>query len=192
MPKNPLPSAGLTRRQRIQVIALAAAAVGMFGFAFALVPLYNVMCKSLGINGKTAGAAPASGSADLSRWVKVQFVTGLNSNMPWTFKPLTRSVRVHPGENKFVHFFSQNNSNHTMVIQAIPSVSPGLAAKYFKKTQCFCFVQHTFKAHQSMKMPLLFHIDKKLPKNIHEITLSYTLFDLTKAVQTQQGKNHDR
>jgi len=163
------------------IITLSAIAIGMFGFAFALVPLYNAMCKTLGINGKTSGTAAAlSTEVDNSRTIQVLFIGNIHGNMPWTFRPITRSINIHPGENKQVAFLGRNNSDHPIMMQAIPSISPGQAAKYFKKTQCFCFTQHTLPGKTSMRYPLVFHIDKHLPKNIHEVTLSYTLFDLTK------------
>lgn len=175
------------------VIILSTFAFGMLLFAFALVPLYNVLCKSFGINGKTSGAAVAkSKEIDNTRTVNVMFVTSLNENMPWTFYPKTRKITVHPGENKLVVFFGRNDTNHPMTIQAIPSISPGLGAKYFKKTQCFCFTQHTLGGKKSMDMPLLFHIDPHLPKDIHDITLSYTLFDLTKFNSAKHSKTQTR
>lgn len=151
----------------------------MFGFGFALVPIYNVLCSSFGINGKTSGPAAAGDASqiDMSRLVTVQFVATDNANLPWKFYPLQKSVQVHPGENKKVAFFAENDSGKTMTVQAIPSVSPGIAAKYLKKTECFCFTQQTFTSGQAMEMPLLFHLDPALPKDITTLTLSYTMFD---------------
>ena len=172
------------RSHRKLVMILSGFALFMLGFGFALVPLYNVLCKQFGINGKTAGYAEAkSHVVDNTRTIKVNFIAAVNENMPWTFATKQHSVIVHPGENKMVAYFGRNDSKHSMVMQAIPSISPGLAAKYFKKTQCFCFTQHTLGAHKSMDMPLLFHVDTHIPKDIKEITLSYTLFDLTKFVK---------
>ncbi len=174
-----------TKNKRI-VRWLLCVAVGMFGFGFALIPLYNVMCDVLGINGKTGGAVSAvSQHVDKSREIIVQFVANNNENLPWKFHPNTKQIEFHPGEITRISYFAQNDSNHDMTVQAIPSVTPGLAAKYLKKTECFCFTQQTLKPHEKMDMPLLFHIDPDLPKNIHTITLSYTLFDVT----NRQTKN---
>ena len=162
--------------------------VGMFAFGFALVPLYNVMCKQLGINGKVGNQAKALGvSVDKTRTVKVIFLATNNAGLPWTFKPNTRSVTLHPGENTHISYYAKNNTNHTMTVQAIPSIAPGRAAQYMKKTECFCFTRQTFGPHQAMDMPLLFHIDTDLPKNIHTLTLSYTLFHVKDAKDIVKG-----
>ncbi|GAB4393356.1 MAG: cytochrome c oxidase assembly protein [Gammaproteobacteria bacterium] len=161
----------------------------MFAFGFALVPLYNVFCSVTGLNGKTGGRVvyqQSPNKIDKQRWVTIEFVANKNENLPWDFKPMTARIRVHPGEMQRVNFFAANHTNHSMTIQAIPSVAPGIAAKYLKKTECFCFTKQTFAAKQAMEMPVLFHIDKELPDNVNTITLSYTLFDLTQ----QQGA-HD-
>ncbi len=160
-------------------LKLGMAAIGMFGFGYALVPVYNVLCKQLGINGKTANYSIANDvTVDESRTIKVEFLTTMNSYLPWEFKPLTHSLEVHPGEDARLSFYAKNNSGRTMTVQAIPSVTPGIAAKHLKKTQCFCFTQQTLKAGESMTMPIIFHLDNELPKDIEELTLSYTLFEI--------------
>lgn len=160
---------------------LLAVVVGMFGFGFALIPVYNVMCKQLGINGKTENKSIAAiKTIDKSRTITIEFVANANAQLPWDFYPLTTEVKLHPGENVLINFYAKNNSPDRMTVQAIPSVAPGLAANYLKKTECFCFTQQTFGGREGRKMPVLFHIDPDLPKNIHEITLSYTMFDTAK------------
>lgn len=152
----------------------------MFGFGFAMIPLYNVLCKNLGINGKTdKHAYVTSNEIDLSRSIRVEFMANNNNYLPWDFYPRLHRIQLHPGENILVYFEAKNNSGREMTVQAIPSVSPGLAARYLKKTECFCFTQQTFTAGQQRDMPVLFHIDNHLPKNINTITLAYTLFDTT-------------
>lgn len=153
--------------------------VGMFGFGYATVPLYNVMCKKLGINGRSGDVAVNDSIIDKSRTITVQFLANNNANLPWKFYPLKKSIEVHPGESTKIAYFAENDSDKTMMVQAIPSVAPGNAAKYLKKTECFCFTQQVLKSKQSMEMPLLFHLDTHLPENVHIVTLSYTLFDVT-------------
>lgn len=157
-------------------------AVFMFAFGYALVPIYDVLCDITGLNGKTGGPTMASEavSIDTSRTVTVQFLTTKNAGLPWIFKPMVKSITLHPGENKRVDFFAENDTNKTMTVQAIPSVTPSLAANYLKKTECFCFNQQTLTAHEQVKMPLIFHLDKDLPKQYHTVTLSYTLFNAEK------------
>ena len=165
--------------KRLTIILLLIA-IGMFGFGYALVPLYNVLCKNLGINGKTSNEAssPVS-SVDLSRTITVQFLATNNANLPWQFRPNQTSVEIHPGQNTRVSYYAKNNAHKTMTVQAIPSVTPSIAAKYLKKTECFCFRQQTLASGASMDMPILFHLDRDLPKEINTVTLSYTLFDNT-------------
>jgi len=165
-------------------ILLVAGVIGMFGFGYALVPIYNVMCKSFGINGKPTNAAEAmDNTVDYSRTITVQFLATRNNYLPWKFHPLTKSVKIHPGENKKVAFFAQNETESDMVVQAIPSVTPGQAASHLKKTECFCFTKQMMKGRQGMEWPLLFHLDRDLPKHIRTVTLSYTLFDITKTAK---------
>lgn len=155
----------------------------MFGFAYALVPLYNVMCTVIGINGKTSPMyAPLANSKniDYSREITVQFIASRNEELPWQFYPLVNKIVIHPGENKRVAFFAENDSGKQMTVQAIPSVSPGEVAKYIKKTECFCFQQQTLKNKESADLPLIFHIDREVPSDIKLVTLSYTLFDAEK------------
>jgi len=152
--------------------------VGMFGFGFALVPLYDTFCAVTGLNGKTDDVAYSGDvmTVDSNRKIKVEFMTTLNENMPWDFKPLQHSVTVHPGQPTKVSFVVRNRTDKDMIGQAIPSVAPGLAAGYFKKTECFCFTEQKLKAGEEKEMPVVFIIDPAIDEDIHEITLSYTFF----------------
>jgi cytochrome c oxidase assembly protein subunit 11 len=173
------------KKNRRLVTYLLLLVVGMFGFGFALVPLYNVFCKVTGLNGKTNQTAIYNngGVVDKSRTVIVQFLATNNANLPWEFYPLVTTIKVHPGENTRIAYYAKNNSSQTMTVQAIPSVTPGAAAAHLKKTECFCFTQQTFKAGEARNMPVLFHVDTELPKDIHEIALSYTMFDAGKYIK---------
>jgi cytochrome c oxidase assembly protein subunit 11 len=157
------------------------AGVAMFGFAlFVMPPLYDALCEITGLGGKTDGRYLAEQPAvDGERVVKVQFVTTNNSDMPWEFRPLTDSIRVHPGESHKIEFYARNDTERDMVAQAIPSVTPGNAAQYLQKTQCFCFDQQPLKAGAEANMPVVFFVDPALPPSVNTITLSYNLFDVT-------------
>lgn len=164
------------------VAKLGAVAVAMFAFVFVvMVPLYNVLCDALGINGKTSSEAYTSvvAQVDESRSVKVQFVATNNDGMPWAFSPDVTEMVVHPGAANDTVFFAANPTTNSMIAQAIPSVSPSRAAEYFHKTECFCFEQQPLDGHSEAEMPLQFIIDQDLPTDIQTITLSYTLFDVT-------------
>ena len=169
----------LTSSNRRLAIILAIATLAMFGFGYAMVPLYSVLCKTLGLNGKTDSMVAAQSSVvDLKRTVTIEFIANTNAGLPWDFYPEVKKVELHPGENKLVKFYAKNNSTQTMTVQAIPSVSPGPVAKYLKKTECFCFTQQTFKSHEGRDMPVLFHLDTDFPKEVNTLTLAYTMFDV--------------
>ncbi|WP_062061153.1 cytochrome c oxidase assembly protein [Cellvibrio sp. OA-2007] len=154
--------------------------IAMFGFGFALVPLYDVFCRYTGINGKTENtAAPASRRVDASREISVEFLANLDPGIAWSFAPEIVSVSVHPGQVKIVNFLAENLTDKAMIGRAVPSVSPGEAARYFKKIECFCFVEQPLDAHQAKFMPVQFYIDPELPSHFTTITLSYRLYNNT-------------
>lgn len=167
------------------VIKLVAIVFCMFGFAFALVPLYEVFCEITGINGKTSDTAAVyeSVEVDRSRVITVEFITRTNTGMPWEFKAQTRKVQVFPGEMNQVDFYVKNATNKNYVAQAIPSVSPGTAALYINKTECFCFNHQPLLAGEEALMPMKFYVDPQLPKEITFFTLQYTLYDVTSSAQ---------
>jgi cytochrome c oxidase assembly protein subunit 11 len=154
--------------------------IGMFGFGYALVPLYDVICEVTGINGKTgrvSAQAAEQMEVDQNRTVTVEFVANINADLPWEFKPLQTKLEIHPGQTGTVSYVAYNTSDRDMIGQAIPSVAPGLASLYFSKTECFCFTQQLLKAGEKKEMPVRFIIDPRLPKNISTVTLSYTFFE---------------
>ena len=169
---------GTGNRQRRQTLLLLALAVGMFGFAFALVPLYAVFCELTGLNGKTGGAAQFEQkvSSANDRLVTVQFLAQVGNGMPWEFRPTEHSLRVRPGELTNTTFFARNRASIAVTGQAVPSVSPGQAALYLHKTECFCFTQQRLEAGEEMEMPVTFFVDAELPESIPTLSLSYTLF----------------
>jgi cytochrome c oxidase assembly protein subunit 11 len=182
---NNLNPVNFTTNKHFKLVAfLLMVVILMFVFGFALVPIYNSICKTLGINGKITGqAAPYThGLVALDREITVEFVANQTSSMPWLFYPKVKKIKIHPGEVAKLAFYAENQTNKRMTVQAIPSVTPGIAAKYIKKTECFCFTQQTLNGHEGMEMPLLFHLDLDLPAKVKTLTLSYTLFDVTSRV----------
>lgn len=164
---------------------LVLSVIGMFGFGFALVPLYDVMCEALGINGKTntvSAVQPQGMQPDYSRTVRVEFMSHIKPDMPWQFVPETRVLEVHPGEVVQTNYIAKNLSGLSLVGQAVPSVSPGNGATYFNKMECFCFNQQPLDGHKSAEMGLIFYIEPEIPESIHTLTLSYTLFNITSDV----------
>ena len=169
----------LASANRKLVGRLGLVVIAMFGFGFALVPLYDVFCDITGLNGKTGRVAAGdvlSGQVDTEREVTVEFVVAINSDLPWEIKPLVRKIRVHPGEITEVKYGARNVTANTVVGQAVPSLVPGLASKYFNKTECFCFTQQTLTDGEYKEMPLRFVVDPALPKDMKSVALSYTFF----------------
>lgn len=175
----------LTGVNRRMLRKLAVVTVGMFGFGYALVPMYEAICEATGINilaiGEQAllgnkGKAPANSQVDLTRTITVEF--DANSRGPWDFKPAQRSVQVHPGELTTVMYEFQNIQNRRMSAQAIPSYAPMQAQAHFNKVECFCFNQYTLEPGEKKSWPVAFVIDPKLSKDVTTITLSYTFFEV--------------
>lgn len=157
-------------------------AVGMFGFGWALIPLYDLICDVTGLGGDTGGQYtydPASERVDRSRLVKINFVVNTNEGMPWQFWAEKNGMRVHPGELNEAKFYVKNTTDRTMVGQAIPSVVPLAATDHFHKTECFCFRSQLLAPGEEMEMPMRFFVDADVPKTVQSISLSYALFDIT-------------
>lgn len=164
------------------VAKLVLLVAGMFGFAFALVPLYDLLCEMTGLGGRTGGAyvyEPADTRVDTSRLVKVNLITNTNDGMPWQFWGETQTVRVHPGELTEVKFYVKNPTNRVMVGQAIPSVAPNAAAEHFHKTECFCFQRQILQPGEQLEMPMRFLVAPELPQYVQSVSLSYSMFDIT-------------
>lgn len=156
--------------------------LAMFLFAFGLVPLYDVICDITGLNGKTGGQyeyAEADLEADASRTIGIRFVTNNNAGMPWGFGANASLMKINPGGVNEALFHASNPTDRIMVAQTIPSVSPGRAAAFFHKTQCFCFDQQVLMPGESVEMPVRFIVDRALPASVDSITLSYTMYDIT-------------
>jgi len=160
---------------------LVLVAVAMFGFGYALVPLYDVLCDITGQNAKLQASAESENTfvVDESREVTVEFLTSINESTPLEFRAETHSMKVHPGQYYTVNFYARNTLAGTIKVMAIPSITPGLAEEFFKKVQCFCFQQQSFAAHEEKTMPVRFVVKPDLPERYKTITLSYTFFDRT-------------
>ena len=179
---------GLRRENLKMVGKLAVVAGGMFAFGYALIPIYKHICEVTGINilslserqvpgGGTAGAnVKLNTQVDTSRTITVEF--DANVRGPWQFKPAQRSVQVHPGELATVMYEFENTQPRTMAAQAIPSYAPRNAAAHFNKLECFCFNEYTLQPGEAKQWPVVFVIDRKLPKDVTTITLSYTFFEV--------------
>ncbi len=174
------------RTENIRMLGkLAIVAAGMFGFGYALVPIYKHICEALGINILALGernvpglskATPSNTQVDSSRTITVEF--DANARGPWSFRPAQRSLQVHPGEMATVMYEFENVQNRRMSAQAIPSYAPRQASAHFNKLECFCFNEYTLEPGEKKSWPVVFVIDPKLAKDVTTITLSYTFFEV--------------
>lgn len=159
---------------------LVTVAVLMFGFGYAMVPLYEKFCEITGIGGRTGGMVAEADVADLgvdeSRWVTVNFDVNVNRALPWDVRPTETFMRVRPGKLYETTYLMHNRAGRLNVGQAVPSVAPGSAALYFNKTECFCFEEQPMAAGETREMPVRFVVDPRLPENIDIVTLSYMMY----------------
>ncbi|TDP85762.1 cytochrome c oxidase assembly protein subunit 11 [Aquabacterium commune] len=190
-----LPAALLRLRQaNLNMVGkLTVVTAVMFGFGYAMVPMYKHICEALGINVLSLTEQQVPGAAgrarntqvDLTRTITVEF--DANARGPWDFKPEMRTVRVHPGEVTTVVYEFHNRQSRTMAAQAIPSYAPKQATAHFNKLECFCFTEHTLAPGETKRWPVVFVIDPKLPKDVSTITLSYTFFEVGGKVPAAPG-----
>jgi cytochrome c oxidase assembly protein subunit 11 len=189
-------SRGLQRDNRALLRKLAVIAVLMFGFGYALVPLYKSICEALGINVLSLSERQVTGigksvdggntQVDRSRTITVEF--DANARGPFEFMPAQRSLQVHPGELTTVMYEFRNTQNRALAAQAIPSYAPKQATAHFNKLECFCFNEYTLAPGESKQWPVVFVIDPRLPKDVRTITLSYTFFEVKGKVAAQAAE----
>jgi len=179
---NPSPAEQKNRANKKLGFKMAWIVVGSLLFAFALVPLYDVLCTMTGLNGKTNNTATElkNTKVDKTRWVTVQFTSSVMPGLGWNFYPKQASVKVHPGQVETALFEAKNITSQTVAGQAIPSVTPGQAAAYLKKIECFCFKKQELKPGETKIMPLRFFVSPDLPSEVKEMTLSYAFFSAGK------------
>ena len=172
-------------------LGLLGAAIFMFFFSFMLVPLYNVFCEVTGLNGKIYGPSDffKTQKEQFNRDVNVRFLSQVNESAQVTFYPSSESITVATDKVSRTSYIARNNTNKSLVLTIIPSVSPGLAAEQVKKIQCFCFEEQTLGPYEEQEWPIRFYVDSELSENVNNIYLSYTLFEnnRTQAI----SMNHD-
>ena len=171
----------MNTRDRWLPLKLVGMTVGMFAFAFSLVPLYDAFCELTGFGGRTNTAPVAVTESSTGRTVTVQFTTTVNELAPYDFEPVVTSMEVEVGKVYDATFIARNLTQAARVGQAIPSVVPNRAGEFFRKTECFCFNNQPFEGGETKEMPLVFMVDSGLPDYIDTITLSYTFFNIESA-----------
>jgi cytochrome c oxidase assembly protein subunit 11 len=150
----------------------------MFAFGFAMVPFYKKLCEVAGLNSIIKPDAVTNTQVDASRSVTMEFDVNVRSGLPWTFRPLEKSVRFHPGELVQVEFEVINNSDTALTGQAIPSWGPQVVGRHFRKLECFCFVQQTLQPGEVRRMPVVFVVETTIPDDVNYVTMSYTFFEV--------------
>jgi cytochrome c oxidase assembly protein subunit 11 len=150
----------------------------MFGFGYAMVPFYKKLCEVTGLNSVVKRESVTNTQIDTSRSLTMEFDTNVRNDLPWTFTPVERSVRFHPGELVQVEFEVRNNSDRVLTGQAIPSWGPQVAGRHFKKLDCFCFTQQTLQPGEVRRMPVVFVVEPTLPADVNYVTMSYTFFQV--------------
>ena len=174
------------RSNRKLGLTLAMVTIAMFGFGYALVPLYDVFCEITGLGGKTGrvtSESVAQTESDQNRTVTVEFITNVNAALPWQFRPKVSKVKVHPGKETLVYFEAANKENFEIIGHAVPSVAPNVMAKYLNKTECFCFTQQVLGPGERKDMPVRFVVDPNLPAHVKTLTLAYTFFEAQETAQ---------
>jgi len=154
-------------------------AIVMFGFGYVMVPIYDVLCDITGLNGKTGEISQSEAETkrvDVDRLVTVEFDTNVNPALPWKFKAVEYKMKVHPGEIAEAVFIVENESDRSVIGQAVPSVAPAQASLFFNKTECFCFTKQILEPGERKEIIVRFVVDTELPKKISTMTLSYTFF----------------
>lgn len=174
-------------RKRRTLLLLAGLALGMFGFGFAMVPLYGLLCDvtglqsvermgELGLGGTTGAGLAGVGQDDgEGRWVTVKFDSTVHPDLPWSVGPLESKVRVRLGEARVVNFVAENRAGTAVTGQALPSIAPWKAGGFFAKIECFCFTQQTLAGGERKEMPVRFVVSRDLPDDVDSITLSYSV-----------------
>jgi cytochrome c oxidase assembly protein subunit 11 len=180
----------VARANRVLLRKLLVVAAAMFGFGFALVPIYKKICETAGIYNLDRPDEVRNTQVDTGRLVTIEFDANTRG-LPWEFRPLQRSVQVHPGQLVQVLYEARNNSGTPVVGQAIASYGPQAAAQYVKKLECFCFARQELQANEARQMPVQFVVDARLPADVSVITLSYTFFELPGTRQDSAGRAGD-
>ena len=169
----------IAQSNRRLFIRLALVALGMFGFGYPLVPFYYQICAAWNVNSLgQVDEKPVNTQVDASRTITVEFDSNAHGQLPWRFKPLVNHIEVHPGELATVEYEVVNERREAITGQAVPSYGPERAAEYFRKIECFCFSQQTLAPGETRRMPVVFVVDPKLPKDVTNIALSYTFFEV--------------
>jgi cytochrome c oxidase assembly protein subunit 11 len=177
----------LHKAHRSLTLKLLGIALGSFGFGFALVPLYNVICGVTGVGDQTTllRKVKAIENVDTTRTITIEFLGNVASAGEWDFEPVKRTIEIHPGKLYSAEFFAHNLTGRDTTAQAVPNIAPSKVAAFFHKTECFCFSPQHFTVNEQRNMPIRFIVDPAIPKYVDRITLAYTFYDESSRVSSR-------
>jgi cytochrome c oxidase assembly protein subunit 11 len=174
---GPVGTTHTERANRALLLKFSVIVVVMFAFGYLLVPFYEQLCKATGLRDLGTPDEVGNTQTDKTRTVRIEFDANVN-RLPWEFRPEMPTVSVHPGELRNLYYEVENTADRPITGQAIPSFGPRLAGEYFRKIECFCFTKQSLQAHEKRRMPVVFVVDPRLPRDVGTITLSYTFFEV--------------
>jgi cytochrome c oxidase assembly protein subunit 11 len=157
--------------RRLLMVALA-----MFGFGYAMVPLYAKFCEIAGINRDDAQVLARNTQVDASRSVQIQMLADSRDDAGWRLVAPPEAVSAHPGELVEVAYELENLSDRPLTGRAVPSYAPARAAAFIKKIECFCFREQHLAPREKLRLPVLLVLDPALPAEIGVVSLSYVFY----------------
>lgn len=181
-------------RSKKMAIGIIAIVFVMFGFSFALVPLYDVFCQVTGLNGKISMQPATSVEANSSmprQVITLEFLSHIAKDLNITVKPQAPRLSINTGQSYTVNYLAHNPNDFPVTTQAVPSVSPGEASQYLHKVQCFCFNKQTLQAKESKQMAINFYINPTISDSLRTITLSYTFYNVDASVNETIGNTYE-
>ncbi|SMC29174.1 cytochrome c oxidase assembly protein subunit 11 [Andreprevotia lacus DSM 23236] len=154
-------------------LKLGLAAALMFGFGYAMAPMYGRFCQFLGLDRARPELADVNAAA-----LRLEFDTNVADGLPLTVEALEPIVAARPGKLVKAKFRVTNTSDQSMVIRAVPSFAPPRSAGYLSKLECFCFNAMTMAPNEAREVTVVLAVAAKLPDELGAATLSYTFHRL--------------
>lgn len=185
MVKAPAPK----KKNSMLAVMLVAIAFGMLGVGYAFVPLYRMFCQAFGIPvpsvlvGQAAEyKGPQIEGAQDGRMVTVRFTANVGQGVPIKFAPHDFVLKVPLGTPVLTAYEANNTSPRALDGVAVHMLyaqggDAGDVSKYVELQQCFCFELQHYPGNETKMLPLSFLLTSDLPKDVHTITFSYTLFE---------------
>ena len=131
---------------------LLVVAVMMFGFGYALVPMYTRDLRDHRHQQPDVQRMPRRARRRIRRSIRAARLRSSSTPMRaarWRFKPEQRSLDVHPGEMTTGDVRSRQRAGaHAFTRRRFRATRRSRRPTYFKKIECFCFTQQTLDAER--------------------------------------------